>query len=1505
MVGGQDPLAAVEARLEHASEHGLDELLSAEAMADAEALAALDDGDDVNVAYLLGWFHWLRCEARVEGFPEADLLTAIRYLRRVYEVDPDAVPERLLAAMADDDGDGDEEQEREFEPAKAAALEAERHFDAYLDGGGIGRLRQAVDAQRVAVARTPEGAEMHQARLSNLGAMLGSLARETGDAAALDEAVEAGQAALAVTSARSGDRASVLVNLAVTVATFYERTRDLDHLTHAVELWRSAGVAAGDDERVRQRARSGLAESLLELFDRTHSDDAAVGLARLAREAHGTDPDPDPEAAAQLAEQAEYIRGIGERTGRVEALRETAAMMRTALALLPPGDGRTAEFRSRLDADTEALTAPTSAGGDPLSPHTRGQVDELRARLLRATPDDPGYGGHLADFSHVVAQAYERTGQAELLDEAVRVAEEAETHTPAGADFTHVVQNALAVRRITRFRQTGDTADLDGALDASNQAVAAVGESHPEYEPMRRNRAMFGLTTSEVSGVADLFRREPFFSDPDRLIGVAGSLYLRAEAIGDADAAARGMRYAERAMDLASDDTERAEAASLLSILVPLHNTITGSNADLDTAVRAGETAVAARPAGDPDRITALSNLASALRLRAHGEANGDLRRAADLLREALDLARAEGDSTVTGQILLNYIACLDELAGGTESAAYLVDSIGTLREALGATPPTGRLFVELHIAIAVLCGELAASTLAADDLDNATETARRAVEIVVASPPIRQSTVGRIAHLARLRFELYANPVDLRTAETGLRHLIAIAGPGDDLGAYQWDLGVVLRLRRDAGDTDADLDEAVQLLRESVAASPDEWTARRLRRPSLANALAARFKDAEDDADLDEAVTHLTAATDESNVDEWDAPALQGLHLYNYAALLAERYQRRHDAGDLDAAIDAGRRAAALVPPDEGVRAQMLCNLAVALHTRYTATGRYADPADWAAAVAAWREAWETPSAPIGALIRTARGWGLATLSIEGAEPAVDILAGAVDLFPALAWRGLDQRDRLARLDAEAGALARDAVAAATEAGRPDRAVELAEAGRGVVWAQVREARANLDGLRAVSPELADELVGYTATLTTAATPTGWDEGGGGDRTLNLRAYAARRLDALLDRIRALPPSEALPHPERFLRAPTFAELLPATADETVVVVNVSRLRCDAVAVRCDGPLVVPLPELSPDGAIEQAERLLNAVAAATDGAAGNTERLILESVLGEIMAWLWTAVAEPVLAALGATGSPEDGRPWPRIWWCPTGPLSVLPLHAAGLHAARDGRTVLDRAVSSYALAPSGPATGRRAPRLARRKQEMLVFAAARTPGLPPLPWAAQEAALLERLFGTDRVTVLIDESATRAGLTAALGAHPWLHVSCHGRQDLLDPSAAGLYGYDWREAGTVDIDDLVGAGAGEFAFLSACRTSAVGTRSLDESVTLAAALHHGGWRHVVGALWDISAAAALEVAEGLYPVLVSGEAPDATGAAAALHATVQRMRDAAPERPSRWAPFVHIGP
>jgi CHAT domain-containing protein len=79
----------------------------------------------------------------------------------------------------------------------------------------------------------------------------------------------------------------------------------------------------------------------------------------------------------------------------------------------------------------------------------------------------------------------------------------------------------------------------------------------------------------------------------------------------------------------------------------------------------------------------------------------------------------------------------------------------------------------------------------------------------------------------------------------------------------------------------------------------------------------------------------------------------------------------------------------------------------------------------------------------------------------------------------------------------------------------------------------------------------------------------------------------------------------------------------------------------------------------------------------------------------------------------------------------------------------------------------------------------------------------------------------------------------------------------------------------------------------------------VSLAAAMQHLGWRHVIGTLWTVGDDDASEVAESFYRKLIRDGRPVPEASARALHAAVLALRDSDPRRTARWARFVHLGP
>ena len=299
------------------------------------------------------------------------------------------------------------------------------------------------------------------------------------------------------------------------------------------------------------------------------------------------------------------------------------------------------------------------------------------------------------------------------------------------------------------------------------------------------------------------------------------------------------------------------------------------------------------------------------------------------------------------------------------------------------------------------------------------------------------------------------------------------------------------------------------------------------------------------------------------------------------------------------------------------------------------------------------------------------------------------------------------------------------------------------------------------------------------------------------------------------------------------------------------------------------------------------------------------------VNSMLTDLQGWLWDTVAEPVLDELGAHRTPEGPTStWPRVWWCPTGALTVLPLHSAGRRDDAPERSVLDRVVSSYtptlralleARTPRDRSRGAESMGDPDPAGRLLLVQVDDAPGQPPLDGSRERAVLLDHI-PVERRTVLAGSQATRDAVLKVLPKYRWVHFTCHGDQDLHDPSRGGLLLYDEM----LSIADITaGRFHGDFAGLSACKTAVGGIDLLDEAITLAAALHYTGYRHVVASLWSVQDDASTEVFTRLYEEIVIDGRLKPDLAAAALHDAVRDIRDRHPDWPHLWTPFTHTGP
>jgi tetratricopeptide (TPR) repeat protein len=880
-----------------------------------------------------------------------------------------------------------------------------------------------------------------------------------------------------------------------------------------------------------------------------------------------------------------------------------------------------------------------------------------------------------------------------------------------------------------------------------------------------------------------------------------------------------------------------------------------------------------------PTRIGALQALSEMQLLRFHRiREPGALATAVETADEVLRLA--EPDSEPALSVRSTLAEALHERYRVSSDEADLDRAIDVASD--GARLSKGENQILCLAALGAALTDRALAAGSRGDADRAVKILTSAVDLIPPGSPYGERTRSRLGNALAMRARLAGDTRDIDAAITAYRK--AIRGARDHhmleglasalIGRALWNGGL------------EDLNEAIGLCQEATQIAPehDRYRAQSL----LTTALGRRAVRTGGQEDRDAAIEAGTAAL----------LAMPSRHperrvcLSNLASVYLEHHRKQREIlPDLNKAIDLGREALQITPPGNGHRPSLLANLASALTDRFAVTSQVPDfhaaaeyanmaiaecPADRAEHAqlhylrarvflgAAKRLAnIASPQQLAGAVqdLRTASGAPLASPAIrvvalaELAELATDPDASLayyeeiIPLTPLLVSPRLSHSEREGLL-AELKGVFREAVATALDAGQRERAVELLEYGRSIDWSQT--ARPDLD-----------------------------------------------------------------------LRPAPYSRLRPAAAEGAIVLINIAKRRSDAMALTPDGLHVIPLTSATPAEVEEHVAEYIDGLANMETGGpelvfgeewaeemrttlrlASRGEHLKGATLIAKRpLEWLWKAIAEPVLTALGHIGTPADvsGASWPRVWWCPAGLLAHLPLHAAGRHIpAVPGESVIDRVVSSYT--PSLMALIEARDRPASDANRMLVVAMRETPGLPALPDADDDISVLTELFG-GRTTAMTGAEATREAVCAELPGHSWAHFACHGVFEPLNPTLSGLRLHDE----TLTVDDILKLRLenAEFAFLSSCNSAVSGYRLPDDGMSVSAALHAAGFRHVVAASWIVLGRYAGFVSDHVYRAVNADVDTTRPQFAVALHQALRELRAQPDMELGIWMPFTHIGP
>lgn len=662
------------------------------------------------------------------------------------------------------------------------------------------------------------------------------------------------------------------------------------------------------------------------------------------------------------------------------------------------------------------------------------------------------------------------------------------------------------------------------------------------------------------------------------------------------------------------------------------------------------------------------------------------------------------------------------------------------------------------------------------------------------------------------------------------------------------------------------------------------------------------------------------------------------GSAVTEYSALLLQRFRQLsgRDLGDLAMAIQLLTEAGDSGRVKGTAEAARLATLIECLE-EWQVMAQLAPPEGWPAAPthlpdldAMRRQLAAMPAAPTRHRVRALHACARVRAANESPAAGYDDMVAAVRLLPRAAGWGQPRRNRakqaLERQQAETNtAVTSDAAACAIAAGRPVDAIELLETGRGVMWDQLLHATIRAE-LRAVDRRLARRVERACRDLERRdrsrevpdpyqardiASPQGtWPNTPGiavarrwglvnrltqGLLTQGRLARRERQWERAANRAQRLLPEAT------FQRAQYVSDIRPAAAEGPVVAVVLSQFGCHALLVTIDNdePQVVTLPALTVQGARYNARQYLTALNNLT-----GRER---EAQIQATLHWLWETIAAPVFAALTLPPG-EDGEN-PRLWWCPSGPLAVLPLHAATPRPQEDSGKAepAPRAVSSYTPTLRSLISARKARdlrssgRASREHERLLLVSVGDHAGQQALPATARFRDFLTDLIPAHRLTTLHGAKATAKNVKRALERHRRAHFDCHGRQDPDTPTRTGLVLYD-RD---LTIDDLVGVRTRlpEFAFLAACSTAAPDHQNIDEMISVTSVLHYRGYQSVIGTMSPVLDSSTERVATQIYQRLVETSSPPGS-AAGLLHHAVSQERRRRPNHPSSWVPFIHVG-
>ncbi|KAJ7885460.1 TPR-like protein [Mycena leptocephala] len=1101
-----------------------------------------------------------------------------------------------------------------------------------------------------------------------------------------------------------------------------------------------------------------------------------------------------------------------------------------------------------------------------------GTVDDLNQAVCvynDAARDDPGAVIYLADLGSSLERRFERLGHLSDLNKSITVKEDAVRLIPDGHPDKPGQLSNLGNSLLGRFNQLGDLSDLNKSVTVKEDGVRLTPDSHPDKASWLNS------------------------------LGI--SLLGRFERLGDLTDLNKSILMKGNAVRLTPDGhPDKASWLNNLGISLCRHFEQLGDLSDLNMSIMMSEDAIRLTPDGHPNKPGRLSNLGTSLCHRF--ERLGDLSDLNMSIMMSEDAIQLTPDGHPDKPAMWNNLGDslfhrVQRLGDATDLNKSILMKENAVRLTPDGHPDKPRWLTNLGTSLCRHFEQLGDLS----DLNKSIVIFEDAVQLTPDGHPDKPGRLSNLGTSLSRRFKQLGDLSDLNKSITVTEDAIRLTSDGHpDKPRWLTNLGTSLLGRfKWLGDISV-LNKSIMTFEDAIRLTPDGHPDKSAMLNNLGGSLSHRFERLGDLSDLKKSILMNENAVRSTPNGHPDKPK----RLTNLGISLCCQFEQLGDLSDLNKSIMIFQDGVRLTPDGHPDKSAMLNNLGKSLSHRFE---QLHDPQDSQQLLLHYTSAACSATGPASVRFAAAANWA-EHAHIHQPSSILRAYTTAIELLPELAWLGLSITDRHHSLS-QVGQVVRDAASAAIAVHDYQTAVEWLDQGRSIIWSQLLNLRTPVEELRKSHPDLADQLVSLSASLETAGTRS--NAVSDAIKPQSLQSIEKRSHALVLERNHVLQQIRELPGFERFLLSKPISELLLAANKGPVVVLNTSTYGCDALILKpglADEVIHVPLSDFT----IHEAQALAKILASIV-GTSGRTDRLhgfregdmTPSDIISDILSELWFKIVCPVLNAL--TIKIPVHQDLGRIWWCPTGPLAFLPIHAAGLHGKDQafGSKLSDFLISSYTPSLTALIEGFRQESKTHKDLRLLAVTQPSAEGKLYIPGTGEEIKCIQQhAAGKAHIQWLNKEMATIDNVQEGMRNSRWVHFACHGVQSVSPTESALLLAGSSR----LTLSNIIQLSLpnADLAFLSACQT-ATGSQALqDESVHLAAAMLLAGYRGVIGTMWSVMDNDAPQVAGDVYAHLFEASPPDPTRAAEALHFAVQKLREQPGAMKSflRWVPFIHFG-